>query len=152
MSNRKNLRGSIWSQWDLHIHTPASFHWNGEKFNGDKEHDNKLIDEMIHALNNAEPEVFAIMDYWTFDGWFKLQNRLKEPESPKLEKTVFPGIELRLEAPMDGRLNAHVIFSDKIEKQYLEDFKSKLQIILIVKMMRHYEQVQLLLKLLKNHI
>lgn len=131
MSNRKNLRGSIWSQWDLHIHTPASFHWNGEKFNGDKEHDNKLIDEMIHALNNAEPEVFAIMDYWTFDGWFKLQNRLKEPESPKLEKTVFPGIELRLEAPMDGRLNAHVIFSDKIEKQYLEDFKSKLQIAFI---------------------
>lgn len=131
MSNRKNLRGSIWSQWDLHIHTPASFHWNGEKFNGDKEHDNKLIDKMIHALNNAEPEVFAIMDYWTFDGWFKLQNRLKEPDSPKLEKTVFPGIELRLVAPMDGRLNAHVIFSDKIEKQYLDDFKSNLQIAFI---------------------
>ena len=131
MSNRKNLRGSIWSQWDLHIHTPASFHWNGEKFNGEKEHDNKLIDEMIHALNNAEPEVFAIMDYWTFDGWFKLQNRLKEPDSPKLEKTVFPGIELRLVAPMDARLNAHVIFSDKIEKQYLDDFKSNLQIAFI---------------------
>lgn len=131
MSNRKNLRGSIWSQWDLHIHTPASFHWNGEKFNGDKEHDNKLIDEMIHALNNAEPEVFAIMDYWTFDGWFKLQNRLKEPESPKLEKTVFPGIELRLVAPMNGRLNAHVIFSNEIEKQILDDFKSALQIAII---------------------
>lgn len=131
MSNRKNLRGSIWSQWDLHIHTPASFHWDGEKFNGDKEHDNKLIDEMIHALNNAEPEVFAIMDYWTFDGWFKLQNRLKEPESPKLEKTVFPGIELRLVAPMNGRLNAHVIFSNEIEKQILDDFKSALQIAII---------------------
>ena len=101
MDNKKHLRGSTWSQWDLHIHTPVSFHWNGEKFNGDKKHDNALIDEMIHALNNAEPEVFAIMDYWTFDGWFKLQNRLKEPYSPKLEKTVFPGIELRLVAPME---------------------------------------------------
>lgn len=131
MSNRKNLRGSIWSQWDLHIHTPASFHWGGEKFNGDKKHDDALIDEMIYALNKAEPAVFAIMDYWTFDGWFKLQNRLKEPDSPKLEKTVFPGIELRLVAPMDGRLNAHVIFSDKIEKQILDDFKSALQIALI---------------------
>lgn len=131
MNNKKFLRGSTWSQWDLHIHTPASFHWNGEKFNGDKKHDDALIDEMIHALNNAEPEVFAIMDYWTFDGWFKLQNRLKEPDSPKLEKTVFPGIELRLVAPMDGRLNAHVIFSDKIEKQYLDDFKSNLQIAFI---------------------
>lgn len=131
MNKKIFLRGSTWSQWDLHIHTPASFHWNGEKFNGDKEHDNKLIDEMIHALNNAEPEVFAIMDYWTFDGWFKLQSRLKEPDSPKLKKTVFPGIELRLVAPMDGRLNAHVIFSDKIEKQILDDFKSALQIALI---------------------
>ena len=128
MSNRKNLRGSIWSLWDLHIHTPASFHWNGEKFNGDKEHDNKLIDEMINALNNAETEVFAIMDYWTFDGWFKLQNRLKEPDSPKLEKTVFPGIELRLVAPMDGRLNAHVIFSDEIEEQSILDFSYELKI------------------------
>lgn len=131
MSKRKNLRGSIWSLWDLHIHTPASFHWDGEKFNGDKKHDDALIDEMIHALNNAEPEVFTIMDYWTFDGWFKLQNRLKEPESPKLEKTVFPGIELRLVAPMNGRLNAHVIFSNEIEKQILDDFKSALQIAII---------------------
>lgn len=131
MSTEKHLRGSTWSQWDLHIHTPASFHWNGEKFNGDKKHDDALIDEMIHALNNAEPEVFAIMDYWTFDGWFKLQDRLKEPNSPKLEKTVFPGIELRLVAPMDGRLNAHVIFSNKIEKQILNDFKSVLQIAII---------------------
>ena len=131
MDNKKHLRGSTWSQWDLHIHTPASFHWNDKKFNGNKEHDNELIDQMIAALNAAEPEVFAIMDYWTFDGWFKLQNRLKEPDSPKLEKTVFPGIELRLVAPMDGRLNAHVIFSDKIEKQILDDFKSALQIALI---------------------
>ncbi|MDG2945906.1 hypothetical protein P7M32_05620 [Bisgaard Taxon 10/6] len=131
MSNRKNLRGSIWNQWDLHIHTPASFHWNGEKFNGDKGHDNKLIDEMIAALNAAESEVFAIMDYWTFDGWFKLQERLQETGAPKLEKTVFPGIELRLAAPMKGRLNAHVIFSDEIEKQSLLDFCSALKIELV---------------------
>ena len=71
------------------------------------------------------------MDYWTFDGWFKLQNRLKEPDSPKLEKTVFPGIELRLAAPMKGRLNAHVIFSDEIEKQSLLDFRSALKIELV---------------------
>lgn len=131
MNNKKHLRGSTWSQWDLHIHTPASFHWDSEKFNGDKKHDDALIDEMIHALNNAEPEVFAIMDYWTFDGWFKLQNRLKEPESPKLEKTVFPGIELRLASPMKGRLNAHVIFSDEIEEQILLDFRSALKIELV---------------------
>lgn len=25
-------RGSEWRKWDLHIHTPASFHWKGAKF------------------------------------------------------------------------------------------------------------------------
>ena len=24
-------RGSEWRKWDLHIHTPASFHWQGGK-------------------------------------------------------------------------------------------------------------------------
>ena len=131
MNSRDKTRGSVWKQWDLHIHTPASFHWNGEKFNGDKAHDDGLVDQMINALNAAEPEVFAIMDYWTFDGWFKLQNRLQESEAPKLRKTVFPGIELRLAAPMKGRLNAHVIFSNEIEKQMLLDFRSTLKVELI---------------------
>jgi hypothetical protein len=25
-----NSVGSIWRKWDLHIHTPASFHWPGK--------------------------------------------------------------------------------------------------------------------------
>ncbi|MGR6981888.1 TrlF family AAA-like ATPase [Testudinibacter sp. P27/CKL/0425] len=131
MNKREQQRGSIWRQWDLHIHTPASFHWNGDKFNGNNTHDNQLIDEMINALNQAEPAVFAIMDYWTFDGWFKLQARLKDSDAPALNKVVFPGIELRLAAPMKGRLNAHVIFSNKIEDQVLLDFQSALKVELV---------------------
>ena len=107
MNNSKYPKGSEWRKWDLHIHTPASFHWNGQKFNGDpcSPQNADLVDEMIHALNSAEPEVFAIMDYWTFDGWFALKRRLAQPGAPKLLKKVFPGIELRLMAPMAGRLN-----------------------------------------------
>lgn len=123
-------RGSEWRQWDLHIHTPASFHWTGQRFDPDpySETNRLLVDEMIAALNNAEPAVFALMDYWTFDGWFALKRRLAEPNAPALHKTVFPGIELRIMAPMKGRLNAHVIFDDSIDEQTLIDFKAKLQI------------------------
>lgn len=123
-------KGSEWRQWDLHIHTPASFHWNGQRFKGDPlaPANYALVDEMINALNNAKPAVFALMDYWTFDGWFALKNRLKQSDAPKLNKTVFPGIELRLMAPMKGRLNAHVIFSDEINDQGLRDFRSNLKI------------------------
>jgi len=86
---------------------------------------------MIRALNAARPAVFALMDYWGFDGWFALKRRLLQPDAPRLEKTVFPGIELRLCAPMRGRLNAHVIFSDKIDDQLLHDFRSALRLELV---------------------
>ena len=128
MSDLKFNRGSEWRKWDLHIHTPASFHWDGQRFKDDPDCQENiaLVDEMINAINTAEPAVFAIMDYWTFDGWFALKRRLSQADAPKLEKTVFPGIELRLMSPMQGRLNAHVLFSDKIDDQELVDFKSNL--------------------------
>lgn len=133
MAKREFARGSLWNQWDLHVHTPASFHWLGKKLHVDPSSDDnrKLVDEMIEAMNQAQPAVFAIMDYWTFDGWFALQRRLKEPGAPLLNKKVFPGIELRLAASMKGRLNAHVLFSDEIEEQALLDFKSALRVELV---------------------
>jgi hypothetical protein len=125
-------RGAQWRQWDLHIHTPASFHWEGKRLcQMIPEERTKSIDRMIDALNKADPAVFAIMDYWTFDGWFALQHRLKEVGAPKLTKTVLPGIELRLVSPTSYRLNAHVVFSDEATEQELSDFKSKLEVALI---------------------
>lgn len=130
MSKREIARGSVWRQWDLHVHTPASFHWTGKKFEGDmaSPENRALVDEMIEAMNAAEPAVFAIMDYWTFDGWFALKNRLAEAGAPVLKKTVFPGIELRLSAPTTKRLNAHVIFAETIPDHHLREFLSDLKL------------------------
>lgn len=126
-------RGSEWRQWDLHVHTPASFHWEGPHFVGNPQDagNEVILDEMISSMNVSEPAVFSISDYWTFDGWFALKQRIAQSGAPALNKTVFPGIELRLVAPMDGRLNAHVIFSDTIDDQILNDFKSQLRVALI---------------------
>lgn len=126
-------RGAEWRQWDLHIHTPASFHWHGKRFEPDPNSkvNATLVDEMVAAFNAADPAAFAVMDYWTFDGWFALKRRLKEPGAPKLAKRVFPGIELRLAAPTTCRLNAHVLFSDEVEDQVLHDFRSTLQVELV---------------------
>lgn len=147
--DNKYTRGSEWRKWDLHIHTPASFHWEGRKFNSDPNsaENTQLVDEMIHALNAAEPAVFAIMDYWTFDGWFALKRRLMQAGAPKLEKTVFPGIELRLVAPMDGRLNAHVLFSNDIDDQVLHDFRAALNVALIDRPLSDYS-----LRCLARHV
>ncbi len=143
-------RGSEWRQWDLHIHTPASFQWRGQKLdpNPAAEANKALVDQMIHALNAAQPAAFALMDYWTFDGWFALQRRLKEGGAPTLAKTVFPGIELRLAAPMKGRLNAHVLFSDQIDDQVLRDFQSNLTLALVDRPLSDAA----LIDLARNHI
>lgn len=132
-TKREVARGALWRQWDLHVHTPASFHWQGQKFDGDlsSAQNTKLVDEMIEAMNKAEPAVFAIMDYWTFDGWLALRKRLRAEGAPVLKKLVLPGIELRLAAPMKGRLNAHVLFSNEVEDQVLLDFRSALHIELV---------------------
>ena len=124
-------RGSEWRIWDLHIHSPASFHWNGQRFSVDRDDNNRLIDTMITAMNDADASVFALMDYWTFDGWFKLTARLNEDSAPELKKQVFPGIELRLVSPTNRRLNAHVVFSNEVTNQSLKDFKSELKLALI---------------------
>ena len=133
VTNSEFERGAEWRQWDLHIRTPASFHWLGKRFEADPNsvENTTLVDEMIAALNEAKPAVFALMDYWTFDGWFALKRRLAQEGAPKLLKRVFPGIELRLMAPMTGRLNAHVLFSDEISDQMLRDFQAALNVELV---------------------
>ena len=140
MVNEKYHRGSEWRKWDLHIHTPASFHWSGKRFSSDPcdPINALLVDEMINAMNTAEPAVFAIMDYWTFDGWFALKHRLTQENAPELKKIVFPGIELRLVAPMTGRLNAHVLFSNEVDDQVLHDFQGGLNIALIDRPLSNY--------------
>lgn len=150
-------RGSEWRQWDLHIHTPASFHWNGRRFDPDPNTKTNagLVDEMIAAINSSGPAVFALMDYWTFDGWFALKRRLNEPGAPKLTKTVFPGIELRLAAPTTCRLNAHVLFSDEVSDQVLHDFKSALQVEIVSRPLSESSLIELARKVgedkLKHH-
>ena len=50
MTTKKYERGAEWRQWDLHIHTPASFHWLGQRFdseNPNSKANTDLVDEMI---------------------------------------------------------------------------------------------------------
>ncbi len=121
--------GSEWKKWDLHVHTPASFHWNGKKFiDMSNEEIKSSIKEMIDKINSSDIAAYSIMDYFTFDGFTQIRNFLRDNPEVKINKTIFPGIELRIEAPVDYRLNIHAIFQEDIKHQELEDFKSTLKI------------------------
>ena len=119
--------GSEWNIWDLHIHTPASFHWKGGKLFSQmtSEEKKEACLKIIERIDSSEPIAFCIVDYFTFDGVLKIRECLKEKPT---KKVIFPGIELRIEAPTDFRLNIQVIFSEDTTDEELHDFKSTLKI------------------------
>jgi len=120
-------RGSEWRLWDLHIHTPASYNFNGQRFvTMSEEQKLTAISQIITNINESEVAAYAINDYWTFDGYLDLKKAHEAGE--EIHKTVFPAIELRIESASEIRLNIHVLFSDKLTVQQLQDFKSHLKL------------------------
>ena len=122
-------KGSQWRKWDLHVHTPASFHWKDGKLLRDMDEEEKrsTFQQLLNTIENTDVAVFSFTDYWTFDGYIQFMNYLKE-NSLHCSKTIFPGMELRVEAPVNYRLNIQVILSDLLSEQQLADFKSSLNV------------------------
>lgn len=122
-------KGSQWRKWDLHVHTPASFHWDGGNLirNMNPDEKEQSFQELFNVIENSEVAVFCFMDYWTFDGYIQFIDCLKR-KNLSCTKTIFPGMELRIEAPVDYRLNIHVIMSNLLFNQQLEDFKPELMV------------------------
>jgi ABC-type lipoprotein export system ATPase subunit len=122
-------RGSTWGKWDLHVHSPASFNWSGgqrlDKLNAAQRE--IVIAEWVETMNRSDVCAFAVMDYWTFDGVLALRDYCRRNPGA-LKKTVFPGIELRVQSPTSYRLNIHAILSDQLSDQELRDFLSELKV------------------------
>jgi len=129
INDTQNNHGSEWGKWDLHIHTPASFFWQGGKQLKDMDTKEKIvaIKDFIKTLNDTDVVAFCIMDYWTFDWCVELKKYIAS-NPDELKRTVFTGMELRVECPVNYRLNIHVILSDTLTEQELNDFKSELKI------------------------
>lgn len=120
-------RGSEWRLWDLHIHTPASYNYSDTKFSDmSASEKTAAINQIISNINDSDVSVFAINDYWTFDGYLAL--RAAHDAGNTIRKTIFPGIELRIESATSHRLNIHVLLSDKVTSQQLMDFKGRLRL------------------------
>ncbi len=81
---------------------------------------------IISAINDSDVAVFGVMDYWTFDGYLAIKSLQGRNGKPALSKTVLPGMKLRVEAPVEYRLNIHVLLSDELSTQHLQDFKNAL--------------------------
>lgn len=126
----KNLRGSEWHKWDLHVHTPESLYHNYQAKNSDDVWESYIKD--LESLP-TEFKVLGINDYLFIDGYKKV---LEYKSHGRLENIdlILPVVELRL-AKFCGntqlkRINFHVIFSDEIlpdiiQSQFLNGLSAK---------------------------
>lgn len=119
-------KGSEWRIWDLHVHTPVS-----------------ALNNQFPKLDNGEPDwdayvdkleslgdiaVVGATDYFTIEGYKKLKEYKGQGRLSNIE-TILPNVEFRLNnvisSRRDGeparRLNFHVIFSDEVSIQDIEE-------------------------------
>ncbi len=111
MGNKDHSKGSSWHKWDLHAHTPYT-------------HLNKvyqcLEEEFIQKLCDSQIDCIGLTNYFKFN---EKEFELKE----KIEKRgikVFYNLEVRLDYQNkeDQCLDFHIIFSDKVTQQEIDNF------------------------------
>ncbi|MBS3012614.1 TrlF family AAA-like ATPase [Helicobacter pylori] len=111
MGNKDHSKGSSWHKWDLHAHTPythlnKAYQYSEEKF--------------IQKLCDSKIDCIGLTNYFKFN---EKEFELKE----KIEKRgikVFYNLEVRLDYQNkeDQCLDFHIIFSDKVTQQEIDNF------------------------------
>ncbi|WRG79456.1 ATPase [Helicobacter pylori] len=111
MGNKDHSKGSSWHKWDLHAHTPYT-------------HLNRAYqcpeEEFIQKLCDSEIDCIGLTNYFKFN---EKEFELKE----KIEKRgikVFYNLEVRLDYKNNRNefLDFHIIFSDKVTQQEIDNF------------------------------
>ncbi len=111
MSDKDYSKGSSWHKWDLHVHTPYT--------NLKKEY-KCSEEEFIQKLCDSQIDCIGLTNYFKFN---EKEFDLKE----KIEKKgikVFYNLEVRLDYQNkeDQCLDFHIIFSDKVTQQEIDNF------------------------------
>ncbi len=111
MSNKDHSKGSSWHKWDLHVHTPYTY--LNKAYQCSEE-------DFIQKLCDSEIDCIGLTNYFKFN---EKEFELKE----KIEKRgikVFYNLEVRLDYQNkeDQCLDFHIIFSDKVTQQEIDNF------------------------------
>ena len=127
-------RGSEWRKWDLHVHSPASFNFQGD-WNG-----------FIIQLGNADCDVIGINDYFSVAGYKEVRKRLADSTAAEgnkayreaLEKlktkALLPVVECRMTNVVIGKkgsgpnINFHLIFDPVLSLDDIERFIKNLKV------------------------
>jgi hypothetical protein len=118
MNDNSFPKGSEWRKWDLHLHSPMSGLANHFPRRGDTP-DWEAYLQRLESVGDIP--AIAITDYFLIDGYKKLRS-LKGEGRLKNIQLILPNIEFRLDNLVGGkRVNFHVIFSDEVTVEDIED-------------------------------
>ncbi|PSV88252.1 TrlF family AAA-like ATPase [Photobacterium leiognathi] len=113
--------GSIWSKWDLHIHSPYTHQAN--------EYGSSTIDEFVDKIISSELSLTGITNYFFFKD-NELEEIREKFQDKGVEHTVLGNLEFRIDQQnKDGEwINVHCIFSENISTQQINRILSTLPI------------------------
>jgi DNA repair protein SbcC/Rad50 len=125
MQMKEIEKGSIWRKWDLHIHTPFT------KLNNNftQLENEDIWKTFSDKIEKSDVAAFGITDYFSCENIFTFIEKFKQFH-PNSNKKFFPNIEFRLDVAVNKLLeevNVHVIFSDLISKNQINDFLTHLE-------------------------
>jgi ABC-type lipoprotein export system ATPase subunit len=117
-------RGSEWRRWDLHVHSPSSCDYSGN------------WEQFFKQLENAKCDVIGINDYCCISGYKKVKERIEKGQIDLRNKKILPVIEFRMRDVLKNKhtgqsgdnINFHIIFSDEIDIDKLENFIKSINI------------------------
>lgn len=113
--------GSQWNKWDLHIHSPLT--WLANNYVPDD------IENYVRTLGEHQLSLIAVTNYFYFR-----QNELEiireEVARQGLEITVLANVEFRLDQQNrdDQFINIHILFSEKLSTERINEALSRLPI------------------------
>ncbi|MGL2874271.1 TrlF family AAA-like ATPase [Helicobacter pylori] len=111
MGNKDHSKGSSWHKWDLHVHTPYTN--LNKKYKCSEE-------EFIQKLCDSQIDCIGLTNYFKFnEKEFELKEKIE-----KRDIKVFYNLEVRLDYQNkeDQCLDFHIIFSDKVTQQEIDNF------------------------------
>ena len=124
-----NTLGSVWSRWDLHVHTPETL--KNDQYDGkspEEKWDNFYKAIASYVGDGTDPcrtiKAIGITDYLSIDNYLKVRD---EHRLPKCIELVLPNVEMRMSLiATKSPVNIHFIFDPAIADQLKDRFFSKL--------------------------
>lgn len=132
--------GSKWNKWDLHVHSPSSFHedYNLERPLGtDEDHEEAVWDRYLEELEDIDDiPCIGITDYFSVEGYERVREAIEQDGRLQNFDLVLPNVELRVDHFVTSRsgghsseaVEMHVIFSNELDPVRIrENFINQLE-------------------------